>query len=107
MIPYGTIRFRLLQFPGVANVPMWGERIKMFTVQVDPEKARQHGVSMNRIHEVTSETLDFALVPYSISAKTQPEGFIDTPNQRLGVLHVQPVIDPEDVARVPIQTVNG
>ncbi len=107
MIAYWTIKFRLLQVPGVANVPMWGERIKMFTVQVDPERARRHGVSMNRIHEVTSETLDFGLVPYSASAKTQTEGFIDTPNQRLSMLHVQPVINPEDVARVPLQTVNG
>jgi len=107
MIAYWTIKFRLLQVPGVANVPMWGERIKMFTVQVDPERARLHGVSMNRIHEVTSETLDFGLVPYSASAKTQTEGFIDTPNQRLSMLHVQPVVDPEDVARVPIQVVNG
>jgi CzcA family heavy metal efflux pump len=107
MIAYWTIKFRLLQVPGVANVPMWGERIKMFTVQVDPERARRHGVSMNRIHEVTSETLDFGLVPYSSSAKTQTEGFIDTPNQRLSMLHVQPLIDPEDVARVPVQVVNG
>ncbi len=107
MIAYWTIKFRLLQVPGVANVPMWGEQIKMFTIQVDPEKARQHGVSMNRIHEVASETLDFGLVPYSASSKTQTEGFIDTPNQRLSMLHVQPVMNPEDVARVPVQTVNG
>jgi len=107
MIAYWTIKFRLLQVPGVANVPMWGERIKMFTIQVDPERARRHGVSMNRIHEVTSETLDFGLVPYSASAKTQTEGFIDTPNQRLPMLHVQPVINPEDVARVAVQTKNG
>ena len=107
MIAYWTIKFRLLQVPGVANVPMWGERIKMFTVQVDPERARRHGVSMNRIHQVTSETLDFGLVPYSSSSKTQTEGFIDTPNQRLSMLHVQPVIDPADVARIPVQVVNG
>ncbi len=107
MIAYWTIKFRLLQVPGVANVPMWGERIKMFTVQVDPEKARRYGVSMERINEVTSETLDFGLVPYSASSKTQTEGFIDTPNQRLPMLHVQPVFNPEDVARVPVQVVNG
>jgi CzcA family heavy metal efflux pump len=107
MIAYWTIKFRLLQVPGVANVPMWGERIKMFTVQVDPERARRHGVSMNRIHEVTSETLDFGLVPYSSSSKTQTEGFIDTPNQRLSMLHVQPIFEPEDVARVPVQVTNG
>jgi CzcA family heavy metal efflux pump len=107
MIAYWTIRFRLLQVPGVANVPMWGERIKMFTVQVDPERARRHGVSLNRIQEVTSETLDFGLVPWSRSSKTQTEGFIDTPNQRLSMLHVEPLIEPEDVARVPVQITNG
>jgi CzcA family heavy metal efflux pump len=107
MIAYWTIRFRLLQVPGVANVPMWGERIKMFTIQVDPERARRHGVSMNRIHEVASETLDFGLVPYSPSSKTQTEGFIDTPNQRLSMLHVEPLVEPEDVARVPVQVNNG
>jgi CzcA family heavy metal efflux pump len=107
MIAYWTIKFRLLQVPGVANVPMWGERIKMLAVQVDPERARLHGVSLNRIHEVTSETLDFGLIPYSSSSKTQTEGFIDTPNQRLSMLHVQPLIGPEDVARVPVQVTNG
>ena len=107
MIAYWTIKFRLLQVPGVANVPMWGERIKMFTIQVDPERARRHGVSLDRIHEVTSATLDFGLLPYTTAAKTQTEGFIDTPNQRLTMRHVQPVIEPADVARVPVQTVNG
>ena len=107
MIAYWTIKFRLLQVPGVANVPMWGERIKMFTIQVDPERARRHGVSLDRIHEVTSATLDFGLLPYTNASKTQTEGFIDTPNQRLTMRHVQPVIEPEDVARVPVQTVNG
>jgi Cu/Ag efflux pump CusA len=107
MIAYWTIRFRLLQVPGVANVPMWGERIKMFTVQVDPERARSHGVSLNQIHEVISETLDFGLLPYSNAAKTQTEGFIDTPNQRLSMLHVQPVIEPADVAQVPVAVVKG
>lgn len=107
MIAYWTIKFRLLQVPGVANVPIWGERIKMFTVQVDPALAHRHGVSLNRIHEVVSEALDFGLVPYSPSAKTQSEGFIDTPNQRLSMRHVQPVLDPEDIARIPVQVVGG
>src|SRR5437870_1632575 len=40
MIAYWTIKFRLLQVPGVANVPIWGERIKLLAVLVDPEKLR-------------------------------------------------------------------
>ena len=62
---------------------------------------------MSRIHEVTSDTLDFGLVPYSSSSKTQTGGFIDTPNQRLSMLHVLPLFEPEDVAHVPVQVVNG
>jgi CzcA family heavy metal efflux pump len=107
MIAYWTIRFRLLKVPGVANVPMWGERIKMLTVQVDPERARQLNVSLNRVHEVASETLDFGLLPFSPSSKTQVEGFIDTPNQRFSMRHVQPLIGPEELARVPIEVANG
>ena len=107
MVAYWTIKFRLLQVPGVANVPMWGERIKMLTVQVDPKRAQLHDVSLNRIHEITSETLDFGLLPYSSSSKTQTEGFIDTPNQRLSIRHVQPLVDPEDLARVPVQVNHG
>jgi len=107
MIAYWTIKFRLMQVPGVANVPIWGERIKMLTVQVDPQRAIAQDVSMERIHEIVSETLDFGLVPWSPSAKTQTEGFIDTPNQRMSMRHVRPILTPEDLARVPVQVVNG
>src|SRR5947209_17073044 len=58
MIAYWTIKFRLLQVPGVANVPIWGERIKLLAVLVDPEKLRKYDVSLNdveRSEEHTSE----------------------------------------------------
>ena len=41
MIAYWKIRARLLEVPGVANVPIWGERIKMPQVQVDPERMQR------------------------------------------------------------------
>src|SRR4051812_42750493 len=37
MIAYWTIRSRIMQVPGVANIAIWGERIKMPQVQVDPK----------------------------------------------------------------------
>ena len=40
MISYWTIRARLLRVPGVANVAIWGERLKMLQVQVDPGQAQ-------------------------------------------------------------------
>src|SRR5512143_941836 len=44
LIAYWKIRARLLDVPGVANVPIWGERIKMPQVQVDLERMRAHDV---------------------------------------------------------------
>ncbi|HLA80161.1 MAG TPA: efflux RND transporter permease subunit, partial [Thermoleophilia bacterium] len=103
MITYWTIRFRLLQVPGVANAPMWGDRIKMLTVQVDPGRLRAYDISLNHVEKATAESLEFSLLPYSTGAKTRTDGFIDTPNQRLNLLHVMPVIEPEDLARVPLE----
>src|SRR6185295_5329521 len=37
MVANWKIRARLLRIPGVANVPIWGERLKMFQVLVDPQ----------------------------------------------------------------------
>ena len=35
MITYWTIKFHLMTVPGIANIPIWGERIKMLQAQVD------------------------------------------------------------------------
>ena len=43
--------FRLERVPGVANVAMWGERIKALVVQVDPDLLRVHNVSLNEVME--------------------------------------------------------
>jgi CzcA family heavy metal efflux pump len=102
MLTYWTIRFRLMQVPGVANVAIWGNRIKMMSVQADPERMKVNDVSLDQVMEVTSEALDLGLLRYSTAAKARTGGFIDTANQRLGVQHVLPGIEPEDIARVTI-----
>src|SRR5881409_897766 len=107
MIAYWTIKFRLLQVPGVANVPIWGERIKLLAVLVDPEKLRTYDVSLNDVEKSVGEALEFSALPYSKHAKLQTEGFIDTPNQRLALRYVLPVIEAEDLSRVPIDVHQG
>ena len=102
MIAYWTMRFRLLQVPGVANVAIWGERVKQLQVQVDPDLLRENDVSLNEVMQVTSEALDFGLLPYSNAAKTRIDGFIDTPNQRLDIQHVSPVFEPEERAQITV-----
>jgi CzcA family heavy metal efflux pump len=107
MIAYWTIRFRLMSVPGVANIPIWGERIKLLAVQIDPERARERRVSLNEIQEALSDALDFGLLPYTNHAKTRIDGMIDTPNQRLVIQHVLPVVTPEALAQVPVKVRNG
>src|SRR5918999_1716355 len=107
MIAYWTIRFRLLSVPGVANVPIWGERIKLLAVEVDPERLRAHNVSLNQVEKATSDALDVGLLPYTRAAKTRTEGFFDTSNQRFTIRHIMPVIGPEELAQVPVKVHNG
>lgn len=102
MIAYWTIKFRLMSVPGVANVPIWGERIKSLQVQTDPTLMRAHGVTLDEVMETTSEALDFGLLRYTGAAKTRIDGMLDTPNQRLVIHHDSPVFSVEHLAKVPI-----
>ncbi|TIR81373.1 MAG: efflux RND transporter permease subunit, partial [Mesorhizobium sp.] len=51
MTAYWKIRFRLLRVPGVANVAMWGEKLKQLQIQVDPARMLKHGVTLNEVME--------------------------------------------------------
>jgi CzcA family heavy metal efflux pump len=102
MIAYWTIKFRLMSVPGVANVPMWGERIKSLQVQVDPSLMRAHGVTLDEVLETTSDALDFGLLRYTSHAKTRIDGMLDTPNQRLVIHNESPVFSVEHLAEVPV-----
>jgi CzcA family heavy metal efflux pump len=102
MIAYWTIKFRLMSVPGVANIPIWGERIKALHVQVDPDLMRGHGVTLQEVLETTSEALDFGLLTHSTSGKTRIDGMFDTANQRLVIQHELPGTGPEHLAEVPL-----
>jgi CzcA family heavy metal efflux pump len=102
MIAYWTIRARLLRVPGVANVAIWGERIKVPQVQVDAERMRSYDVSLDEVMQVTADALDVGILQYSNGAVIGTGGFIDTPNQRLSVRPVLPITGPEELGQVPI-----
>jgi CzcA family heavy metal efflux pump len=107
MISYWTIRARLLRVPGVANVAIWGERIQMLQVQADPERLQQNRVSLDKVMNVTADALDAGLLRFSNGAVIGTGGFVDTPNQRLGITHKLPIITPDDLAQVPVQRRDG
>ena len=101
-IAYWKIRARLLRVPGVANVAIWGEHLEQFHVQVDPARMRQRHVGLEQVMEGTSDALDAGLLRFSDGAVIGTGGFIDTPNQRLTLQHVLPIVRPTDLATIPI-----
>jgi CzcA family heavy metal efflux pump len=107
MIAYWKIRARLLRVPGVANVTIYGERIKMLQVQADPDRMRAHSVSLDKVMNVTADALDAGLLRFSDGAVIGTGGFVDTPNQRLAITHKLPIITPDDLAQVPIEKRGG
>ena len=107
MTAYWKIRARLLRVPGVANVPMWGERIKAYEVEAEPGKLAESGVSLDQLMEVTSEALDAGLLKFAEGGFIGTGGFIETPNQRLGIRHELPIITAEDLAQVPVAARDG
>jgi CzcA family heavy metal efflux pump len=104
MTAYWTIRARLLEVPGVANVALWNERLQMMTVQVEPTALQQKGVSLDQVMEATSDAVDSGLLRFSTGSVIGTGGVVDTPNQRLPVRSVLPIITPQDLASVPITT---
>src|SRR3954451_18545633 len=102
MISYWTIRWRLMAVPGVANVVIWGDRFKQLQLQVDPKRLKAQRVTLDQAMETTSNAFDFGLLKYTDAAKNRVGGFIETPNQRLGIHHTMPNIGPEQLAAVRI-----
>src|SRR4030081_584622 len=100
MIAYWTIRARLLQVSGVANVAIWGERIKQPQVLVDPARMALHGVTLVQVMESTADALDSGLLHFSKGALIGTGGFLETANQRFNIQHVSPITDPADLAQV-------
>jgi len=86
-----TIRPRLMAIPGVANVPIWGRRDKQFQVLVKPEELQAHQVTLVDVEKAARDAADVS-----------GGGFVDTPNQRLAVRHVSPIMETEDLARTVV-----
>ena len=107
MISYWTIRARLLRVPGVANVPIWGERLEMVQVQIDPERLREHGATIDGVADVTANALEAGLLQYSEGHVIGKGGWVEDNGLRLAVQHVPPIVSPADLALLPVQTQTG
>src|SRR6476620_4770873 len=102
MTAYWTIRARLLRVPGVANVAIWNERLQLMTVQAQPSRMQARGVSLGQVMQATADAVDSGLLKFSTGAVIGTGGTIETPNQRIGIRNVLPIITPADLAKVPV-----
>jgi CzcA family heavy metal efflux pump len=107
MIAYWKIRARLLRVPGVANVPIWGERLEMLQVQVDPYRLQEQDVTIEAVASATAEALEAGLLQYSEGHVIGTGGWVEDAGQRLSVRHVPAIVTADDLALVPVQTRSG
>ena len=98
-----TVRPRLMGVPGVANVAIWGNRERQLQVRVDPDRMKAAGVQLQHVIEATGNALWVSSLTFLEGSTPGTGGFIDTPNQRLGVQHVFPISTASDLAKVRIQ----
>jgi CzcA family heavy metal efflux pump len=107
MMAYWTIRARIMRIEGVANVAMWGERLKMMTVQVDPARMAKQQVTLDGVMEATSDSVDSGLLRFSNGSVIGTGGAIQLPEQQIGIRHVLPIVAPADLARVTVDSKTG
>ncbi|MGH8838569.1 MAG: efflux RND transporter permease subunit, partial [Jiangellaceae bacterium] len=101
------IKPRLMGVPGVANVSVWGQRERQLQVRVDPQRLEDNGVSLVQVMESTGNALWVSSLSFVEASTPGTGGFIDTPNQRLSVQHISPIVTAEDLSQVTIEGTEG
>ena len=102
-----TVRPRLMGIPGVANVSIWGLRDRELQVRVDPQELNIARTNLDEIVKSTGEALWESPLSYLEASTPGTGGWIDTPNQRLGVRHVLPIVTAADLAKVTFKDTDG
>ncbi len=83
-----TLKPRLLAVPGVAKVAIFGGDIRQFQIQIDPEKLKQYGLSVDDVISISRRITG-----------VRGAGFIDTGNQRIIVQTQGQFTSPEKLAK--------
>jgi CzcA family heavy metal efflux pump len=98
-----TIKPRLLGVRGVANVAVWGDRDRQLQVQLNPQTLAERRVSQEQLIRTAGDALWVSPLTFLNASFPGTGGWIDTPNQRLGIQHFLPISTPEDMARIPVE----
>ena len=108
MISYWNIRAHLLRVPGVANVAIWGERLQMLQVQVDPARLAANDVTLetrDELHRPMPWTRACCSTPPAPSSERAVRS--THPASRIGIRHVQAITSPEELAKVAVEDREG
>ena len=97
-----TIKPRLLGVPGVANVAIWGQRLRQLHVHIDPNRLRDARVLQDEIIAAAGDALWVSPLTFLKGSSPGTGGWIDNRNQRLGLQHEMPIVGPEDMAKVAV-----
>jgi CzcA family heavy metal efflux pump len=97
-----TIAPRLMGVPGVASVAVWGQRDRQLQVLIDPIRLQAQKVSLDTVLETTGNALWVSSLSFVEASTPGTGGFIESPNQRLGIFHISPIVTAEGLAQVPI-----
>jgi len=81
--------------------------LKIGLTTTDPERLAEQNVTLDQVLNVTADTLDAGLLQYSAGHFIGRGGFVDGATERVGIQHVQAVVQPSDLANVPISTPDG
>jgi CzcA family heavy metal efflux pump len=99
-----TVKPRLLGVPGVANVAIWGQRLRQMHVHIDPNRLRDARVTQEDIIAAAGDALWVSPLTFLKGSAPGTGGWIDNRNQRLTVQHSMPIETPEDMAKVAVAT---
>ncbi|MDO9281667.1 MAG: efflux RND transporter permease subunit [Methylotenera sp.] len=91
-----TIVPHLLAIPGVADVNVFGGKVRQFQVQVDPEKMIHYGISLTQIEDAVKK-----------ATGVRGNGFIENKNQRIVINTEGQSTTPEKLALVTLLHKNG
>jgi CzcA family heavy metal efflux pump len=103
VLAHWVVKPALMGVPGVANVAVWGQRDRQLQVQVDPERLRAYGVTLDQIITTAGDSLWVSPLSFVKASTPGTGGWFDAPQQRLEVRHISPISTAEDLAKVTIE----
>src|SRR6476659_1327064 len=96
------VQERLALSFAVANVAIWGQRERQLQVQVQPERLLANHITLDQIVKTTGNAMWVSPLTFLQASTPGSGGWIDTPQQRLEVRHIFPIVSADDLSKVTV-----